>query len=77
MHSDDNDDQSLIEDWRDATPCCANVWDPILKAYRSCDEWADPASDSDLCIKHDERLTAIVSFINAAHNTVRMIDLEE
>jgi hypothetical protein len=77
MQSDQNDGEPVPGNGHDAAPCCAKVWDPTLKVYRNCDEWADPASDSDLCTKHDERLTAIVSLITAAQTTARINELEE
>jgi hypothetical protein len=76
MQSNDNDEDESAA-WRDRAPCCANVWDPVLGAYHPCDDWADPASESDLCTKHDERLTAIVSLINAAQTASRITELEE
>jgi hypothetical protein len=75
MPSDDKDDEATT--WRNRAPCCATVWDPALGAYLPCPEWADPASDSDLCTKHDERLTAIVSVINAAQTAARISQLED
>jgi hypothetical protein len=67
----DDERESATRSWRDAMPCCANVWDDRSTSYRRCDEMADPASNSDLCARHDARLTAIVSRITAALTTAR------
>ena len=71
MEHDDNESESAARSWRDAIPCCANVWDAASESYRQCDEMADPASDSDLCARHEERLTDIVSRITTAITTAR------
>lgn len=76
MPSDDNERESMASSGRDAIPCCANVWDRRSKSYRLCDELADPGSESDLCARHDARLTAIVSLINAAQTTARLQEFE-
>jgi hypothetical protein len=71
MEHDDNESESATRLWRDGMPCCANVWDARSESYRRCDEMADPASDSDLCTRHEERLTDIVSRITTAITTAR------
>ena len=76
MPSDDNERESMTSPGRDAIPCCANVWDRRSESYRPCDELADPGSDSDLCARHDARLMAIVSLINAAQTTARLLEFE-
>jgi hypothetical protein len=74
MQIDDNGDPKA---WRATAPCVANVWDPVVKAYRPCDELADPDSDSDLCTKHQERVMAFVAVITAAQTAARINELEE
>jgi hypothetical protein len=72
----DNDSESTPSSGRDVIPCRASVWDRRSQSYRLCDELADPGSDSDLCARHDARLTAIVSFINAAQTAARLEEFE-
>jgi hypothetical protein len=76
MQSDNNQPGSMAPSGRDAIPCRAKVWDRPSGSYRPCEEFADPGSDSDLCARHDERLTAIVSFINAAQTTAHLEEFE-
>jgi hypothetical protein len=76
MPSDDNERKSMASSGRDTIPCCAKVWDRRSTSYRLCGELADPGSDSDLCARHDARLTAIVSLINAAQTTARLQECE-
>jgi hypothetical protein len=71
MQRDDNEGESTSRSWRDGLPCCANVWDEASASYRHCDEMADPASDSDLCARHEARLTDIVTRITIALSSVR------
>jgi hypothetical protein len=71
MRHDDDECESAHRSWPDALPCRANVWDEPSTSYRRCDEMADPASDSDLCARHEARLTDIVSRITTALTTAR------
>jgi hypothetical protein len=75
MQRDDNG-PSATRSSGDALPCCASVWDEPSTSYRRCDEMADPASDSDLCARHEERLTAIASRITTALTTARAREFE-
>jgi hypothetical protein len=72
----DNEPRTMAPSGRDAIPCRAMVWDRPSGSYRPCEEWADPGSDSDLCARHDTRLTAIVSFINEAQTTAHLQEFE-
>jgi len=77
MQPDENEHESATRSWRDALPCCANVWDERSNSYRRCDEMADPASESDLCTRHEARLTDIVSRITTALATARARETQE
>jgi hypothetical protein len=76
MQPHNNERESATRSWRDAMPCCANVWDNASTSYQRCDQMADPASESDLCARHEERLTAIVSRITTALTTAREREFE-
>jgi hypothetical protein len=77
MQSDDNEREMAFRSCADALPCCANVWDESSGSYRRCDDMADPASDSDLCARHEARLTDIVSRITTALATARAREFQE
>ena len=76
MQRDDNEREMAIRSCADTLPCCANVWDAVSASYRRCDEMADPASDSDLCARHEARLTDIVSRITTALSAARAGELQ-
>jgi hypothetical protein len=76
MQHDDNDRNSSTRSSHDTLPCCANVWDADSGSYRRCDEMADPASDSDLCARHEARLTDIVTRITTALSAARAGELQ-
>jgi hypothetical protein len=75
MQPDNDERQSVTESWRDTLPCGANVWDAHSKSYRRCDEMADPDSESDLCARHEARLTDIVSRITNTLTAARAGEL--
>jgi hypothetical protein len=77
MQSEEQSQEPVTLAWNEAVPCCANVWDDRIRAYRPCDEMADPDSDLDLCTTHHARLTSILSLINTAQTTARARESEE